>query len=127
MTTGSEKGRWRRMKRVLRVLNLSWLIAPHEAREVGIKPATLMLLQGGRCYLCDNPMEVPPSTRPMPGHTIPARTRSRDHVIPKARSGHNRRNQLLACHLCNAAKGPRLPHPCELIYLAAVNAQLDAL
>jgi 5-methylcytosine-specific restriction endonuclease McrA len=45
-----------------------------------------------------------------------------DHVIPRALGGADGGNILLACSKCNNRKGSRAPAPCEMIYLAAVNA-----
>lgn len=66
-------------------------------------------LQGGRCYLCGQPMRTEPT---------------REHVVPKARGGRNARNILAAHQACNLRKADRAPYPCELLYLAAVNARL---
>lgn len=69
-------------------------------------------LQGNLCYLCgcDFDDHVRPTT---------------EHVRPRARRGANRANRLMACLPCNQAKGDREPHPCELLYLEAVNLALD--
>lgn len=69
-------------------------------------------LQGNLCYLCgcDFDDHVRPTT---------------EHVRPRARRGANRANRLMACLPCNQAKGDREPHPCELLYLQAINLALD--
>jgi 5-methylcytosine-specific restriction endonuclease McrA len=110
------------MKRALRALGLEHILVPHPDRLVGVEPKTLMRLQDRGCYLCGDFMVHP-------GHPALAQSplaRTRDHVVPRCRGGGNRRNVLLAHDRCNGEKGERLPYPCELIYLAAVNARLDA-
>lgn len=67
--------------------------------------ATLTWAQDGTCYLCGKPWAVP----------------TRDHVVPKAKGGKSRWNQLLAHPRCNVRKSDRWPYPCELMLLHAVN------
>lgn len=67
-----------------------------------------MEAQGGRCYLCSRQMAAP----------------TEDHVHPKAKGGKNKANRLLAHSRCNNEKGSRLPYPCELIFLAAINLRV---
>lgn len=89
--------------------------AARAARDEGGYPKGLIHdAQGGRCYLCD--------TRFRRGILPP----TRDHVTPRARGGQCAANVLVACRPCNLTKGDRAPHPCELIYLAAVNARVEA-
>lgn len=73
----------------------------------------LFELQDGRCYLSGEPFTImnPPTW---------------EHVLPKSKGGINQRNLLLAGHGPNNAKGNRLPYPCEIIYLDAIMAQIDA-
>lgn len=73
--------------------------------------------QGGRCHLC--------------GHPLRQKWRSPeltfDHVWPKSRiAGANsfEGNIMLAHKDCNHAKGDRNPHPCEMLFLSAVNRRL---
>lgn len=70
--------------------------------------AMLRHVQGRACYLCTEPMTAP----------------TLDHVMPIALGGRTFGNVLLAHSVCNQAKADRKPYPCELIYLAAVNAKL---
>lgn len=77
--------------------------------------STLYLLQDGRCYLCADPMRASSPQDP-DGAT-------RDHVTPRIRGGRDTENLLAAHRACNERKADRAPHPCELIYLAAVNAR----
>lgn len=70
----------------------------------------LFKAQDGRCYLCPDAMR--------------RRTATSDHVTPRIAGGRWAGNMLLAHRLCNQRKGERLPHPCEVIYLAAINARL---
>jgi len=70
---------------------------------------SLMWAQDGRCYLCPRPMSSP----------------TRDHVVPKAKGGGSRWNQLLACPRCNVRKADRWPYPCELLMLHAVNLRIS--
>lgn len=58
---------------------------------------------------------------------------SLDHVTPKnpenrALACHRiRKNGLVAHHLCNNKKANSLPHPCELIFLEAINDKVASL
>lgn len=76
----------------------------------------LFVLQGGQCYLCDEPMR---SRGPVQDPT----DATRDHVTPRHRRGRNVDNLLAAHRGCNEDKGSRSPYPCELLYLAAINAR----
>lgn len=82
-------------------------VVPRGVRQV----RRIAKLQGGRCYLCGQLMRTEPT---------------REHVVPKARGGRNARNILAAHQACNLRKADRVPYPCELLYLAAVNARLAA-
>lgn len=82
-------------------------VVPRGVRQV----RRIAKLQGGRCYLCGGVMRTEPT---------------REHVTPRARGGRNARNILAAHQACNLRKADRAPYPCELIYLAAVNARLAA-
>lgn len=84
----------------------------------------LWQLQGRRCYRCNQIMTALNINHP---RSPPTDFRTRDHVVPKGGNGGNRGNVLLACEGCNLEKGNRLPWACELIYLAAINAQLEAM
>lgn len=80
--------------------------------------ARLYCAQGGRCYLCPAPF-------------CPAAPPTFDHVTPAAidlpRSWSARRRGLLLAHAdCNRRKASRPPHPCERLFLAAVQARLEA-
>lgn len=77
--------------------------------------SALYVLQDGRCYLCDRRM-LASSPRDPDGAT-------RDHVTPRIRGGRDGENLLAAHRSCNELKADRAPTPCELLYLAAVNAQ----
>ena len=71
------------------------------------------------CYLCGEKML--PVTR-----YDHRRGWSADHVHPRCR-GHSRWQNLLLSHAaCNGHKGDRLPHPCEVLLLEAVNKRLQA-
>lgn len=122
------KRQWKRMRRVLAVLGLEDLIdTALPGREVGVEPKILMAIQGGECFLCGDWMVKTTSLAPNGRVLTSPLMRTRDHVVPKHRGGPNRRNVLLAHHRCNGVKGDRLPYPCELIYLAGVNARLETL
>lgn len=73
----------------------------------------LFKIQDGRCYLSGEPFTKtnPPTW---------------EHVMPRCLGGINHRNRLLAGFEANTRKAGRPPYPCELIYLAAVNAILEA-
>lgn len=81
------------------------------ARTSAFTKALILEMQAGRCYLCGHGFSQanPPTT---------------DHVTPRARRGANVHNRLMACQGCNGAKGDRAPHPCELLYLTALNLML---
>ena len=68
----------------------------------------MLMAQSNRCPYCGNGLYE----------------YSRDHVVPKVRSGTEGGNLVLAHPGCNNQKRDRLPHPCELVYLAAVNLRL---
>lgn len=54
------------------------------------------------------------------------RNPSFDHVVPRCRGGGNVGNRIVAHIACNNRKGDRAPNGCELVMLAAVNAQIAA-
>ena len=73
--------------------------------------------QNGVCYLCGQPL---PRKWASPKLTF-------EHIWPVSRIAGGdtfEGNVMLAHHKCNVGKANRLPHPCELIYLAAVNLRL---
>lgn len=78
----------------------------------------LFHLQGGRCYLCDEAMTAKAL------HVQTPQDATRDHVVPKRQRGPDVRNLLAAHRECNERKADREPYPCELLYLAAINARL---
>lgn len=80
--------------------------------------AVLFHLQGGRCYLCGGAMIAKAL-----GYQTPEDA-TRDHVVPRRRRGPDVRNLLAAHRECNERKADREPYPCELVYLAAINARL---
>lgn len=84
---------------------------PIPEREPPAVLASLMWAQDRRCYLCPKVMASP----------------TRDHVVPRARGGGSRWNQLLACPRCNVRKADRWPYPCELLMLHAVNLRISAV
>lgn len=67
--------------------------------------------QAGRCFLCPQPFTDDDWA------TV-------EHVKPRALGGMTPGNVLLAHASCNQAKDNRPPHPCEVLYLQAVNLQL---
>lgn len=69
-------------------------------------------MQAWRCYLCQREFDAELSDATV------------DHVVPRSKGGLNRNNRLLACRPCNEKKADRLPKPCELLYLRAVNLWL---
>lgn len=73
-------------------------------------------LQERRCYLCIRRWGRRQAWWP-----------TADHVVPRALGGGWSGNVLLAHSECNHKKGDRAPHPCELLYLAAVNERLASL
>lgn len=79
-------------------------------------------LQRHRCFICGKVFagqsgNRAPFARRMLGAT-------EDHVIPRDMGGRTPWNALQAHNRCNSLKGNRPPHPCELIFLAAVNLAL---
>ena len=48
-----------------------------------------------------------------------------DHVHPVIWGGRAFKNLLLSHADCNGEKGARLPYPCELLFLEAVNTRLS--
>lgn len=99
---------------------------PHGVAGPGVQPKVLMRLQGRRCYLCTGDL----TDQMTPGHKgtpLDPAFRTRDHVMPRILGGTHWRNVLLSCVDCNSRKSGRLPTPCELIYLAAINLQLEAM
>jgi hypothetical protein len=70
------------------------------------------------CYLCAQAF----AHRALEFHGGHPDAPSRDHVFPRGRGGLAEANILLAHKRCNQRKGDRWPHPCEVIYLAAIYA-----
>jgi len=73
--------------------------------------------QGGICHLCGDQLSTKWSSQNL----------TFEHVWPKSKvAGRNdfEGNVMLAHKACNQAKNDRPPHPCELIYLSAVNRRL---
>lgn len=87
------------------------------ANPVLRKYLAIWIAQRRRCPLCGGRMRD--VLGPSPGEA------SRDHVHPRSRGGALARNTLLTHRGCNTHKGDRLPYPCELIYLAAINDILE--
>lgn len=79
--------------------------------------AKLRRAQGGICPLCSSELR---------GSFRSAADRpTLDHVFPRVRNGPSAKGNYLTVHVgCNQSKGGREPFPCELIWLAAVNARL---
>ena len=77
----------------------------------------LYQLQGKRCYLCGGRFNLK-------AHRNPGWP-TRDHVRPKVKGGLRLRNTLIAHAQCNEKKGARDPHPCELLYLEAINLMME--
>lgn len=98
--------------------------------------ARLRKAAGGRC-LCGRPLpelhvKVSPQSlaRPNREHVFPKSPAAKDlPVIHRRRAlmGGDARVIVLAHQGCNTAKGNRPPHPCEVIFLLAVNANLSAM
>lgn len=86
--------------------------------------ARLWEAQGGICFLCGKQMPEPPINMA----SIPAALRlvSLDHVYPRARQRWrgNTGNMLLAHEQCNSRKDERMPYPCEVLFLTAINDRL---
>lgn len=87
----------------------------------------LLRFQRNRCYLCGKGFGALPKGTPDRRRLQRARRITEDHVFPKSAGWTLFRNKLLAHAACNAAKDARKPYPCEVLYLAAVNARADAL
>jgi hypothetical protein len=89
---------------------------------------TIYKVQDGICYLCTK--KVP---HPRTEWVCPHEKASLDHVWPKNPANpadarpRIRKNALVAHHECNNKKANRLPYPCELIFLEAVNDRLTFL
>jgi 5-methylcytosine-specific restriction endonuclease McrA len=81
------------------------------------KNRALYRAQRGYCYLCGKSF--------IAGFNAPyLKQASVDHVRPRVR-GHTRMHNKLLAHIgCNTDKGERQPHPCELLYLEAINEML---
>jgi len=80
--------------------------------------------QLGDCFLCGVALgQIADCTRE---HVWPRHPTGRDMAAFRERGGRTGsvKNELLAHRPCNMRKGNRLPHPCEVIYLEAVNARL---
>ncbi len=91
-----------------------WATATYRRAELVV----LFHLQGGRCYLCDEAMYARTLGLNRPDDA------TRDHVVPRRRQGRDAHNLLAAHRECNERKADRQPYPCELLYLAAINARL---
>lgn len=78
------------------------------------KNLALWFAQRRRCFLCGGVILDLDAPHP--------RSASEDHVRPRVKGHTKQGNILLACSVCNQRKGQRDPHPCEIIYLDAMNA-----
>lgn len=72
--------------------------------------AAIFRLQNGVCYLCPDRMRQAAATC--------------DHVTPRSRQRGFVGKILMTHRRCNERKADRSPHPCELIYLEAINLRL---
>lgn len=52
---------------------------------------------------------------------------TKEHVVPRALGGKDRKNLLAAHAKCNAEKADRRPYACETLFLDAVNLRLEKL
>lgn len=84
--------------------------------------ASLWKVQRGKCPYC--PRLLPHLGWPEDRGPLQCTV---DHVHPKSRNGSRElgKNLCLAHAACNKRKAARLPHPCELIFLKAVNLRLE--
>lgn len=94
----------------------------------------LYIAQGGLCYLCGRAMFHPVmQQRPkgMPRRTYWRRIATFDHLWPRALTGAGQGLKAMigamACARCNSRKGCRKPRPCEVLYVDAIFAILDAM
>jgi hypothetical protein len=81
-------------------------------------------LQGNRCYLCGEAFVVIPRGTPDRRRLNRESMMTADHVRPRVSGATLLANKLLAHARCNTLKSGRQPHPCELIYLAAITAMI---
>jgi len=64
--------------------------------------ATLIRKHGGRCHLCNEPVDLKDPASP--------RYATIDHVVPLSRGGRDLLDNLaLACRACNEKKGATMP------------------
>ncbi|WP_374139434.1 HNH endonuclease [Sphingomonas sp.] len=82
--------------------------------------ARLLAVQGDRCALCGKVMSITRSAASPQAASV-------DHVTPRAKGGARFRNSLLAHRSCNSVKGDRMPYPCELLFLEAINLKLGVM
>lgn len=68
---------------------------------------TLFYKQQGRCHYCQCPMTLGSGGRMQA---------TRDHIVPRAHGGKQRRNLVAACRGCNEAKGSMTKHTFESTY-----------
>lgn len=101
----------RRARAAMKALGLPWEGIPFD--PIPGHYHRVRMAQRDRCYLCADRFEK------RTGHKA-----TKDHVLPRARGGLTLGNVLWAGAACNELKADRWPMPCELIYLAAVNARL---
>ena len=96
----------------------AWRIATGAAFDMAVNLSRKALFhrQDRACFLCGCGF----AHRAMDLHGAHADAPSRDHVFPRAAGGRAEANILLAHKPCNIRKGSRWPHPCEVIYLAAI-------
>lgn len=66
-----------------------------------------LLVQQGRCFYCGFPMPL--------ATTNPALTITRDHFIPRAKGGKNKKNIVLCHQACNVGKADREPTKKEIM------------
>jgi hypothetical protein len=85
--------------------------------SISLRPR-LFEAQDGLCYLCARRLAPLSKDKTEQGSSF-------DHVQPVLWGGRAFQNLLLSHPWCNAEKGSRRPYPCELLFLAAVNARLS--
>lgn len=98
----------------------AWRIATRGLLDMAAHLSRGMIFHRQRhaCYLCAKPFVH----RALDYHGGHPDAPSRDHVFPRGCGGLSEANILLAHKRCNQRKGDRWPHPCEVIYLAAIYA-----
>lgn len=102
------------MAGVRRIPSARWLIAR-------------LKKQAGKCFYCGHPIFIRPRgvAAKLDGKKdadLEVRPHTLDHVYPVSRGGkRGLHNVVLACTLCNTAKGDRLPTQAELDALASIN------